>query len=288
MKTAFVTFVYNGDKFVPGALALAHSLRRHCSSDHYLVVMVTEDVSVQAISDLRAAFDRVVAVPYIEKECIEFATHRRQEVYGSWISKSFTKWNALNLIEYDKIVLMDADMVVIHSDFEKLFALDCPAASFTTPWHIDLDGLKSYNVDKTGTKIPNRSVKHHIQNGSWGPSTTICVLQPSTEMFNAFKRFLDSMPKAGVEKALGTFDEQTIGLFMDEFNPSGSWTHLDQSFVGDVRKKMYGRHIMPLTIHYQSQKPWDLPEEEAWMDMKAWWRVAHEAMTEEQLNRYCV
>lgn len=44
-KTAFVTLVMCGDKYIPGALVLGWSLKQHASKNVELVVFVTPCVS---------------------------------------------------------------------------------------------------------------------------------------------------------------------------------------------------------------------------------------------------
>ena len=48
----------------------------------------------------------------------------------NWIDKSFTKFNMLNLIEYDKVIQLDADMIAIRN-LDELFELSTPAGICT-------------------------------------------------------------------------------------------------------------------------------------------------------------
>ncbi|ETO04457.1 hypothetical protein RFI_32939 [Reticulomyxa filosa] len=95
----YVTLVMCGDGYVPGAAVLGHSLRL-VKSRHPTIVMVTEDVSEDAKTVLRALYDYVVTVPYIQYESKELKTSTQRQKYDSWKCQSFTKWNCLNLNEY--------------------------------------------------------------------------------------------------------------------------------------------------------------------------------------------
>ncbi|AUV65332.1 P13 [Alphabaculovirus myunipunctae] len=126
---AYVTLVMLGDEYVAGAKVLAKSLL--CTgTKHDLVCMVTPDVSAEARSELAALYTRVLVVDYVTYKCPPMLTKRQNQMYGSWISYAFTKWQCLTLLEYKKIIYLDADHLVVKS-IEHLFHLRAPAMCFT-------------------------------------------------------------------------------------------------------------------------------------------------------------
>ncbi len=66
---AYVWLVMRGDRFVPGALISAWSVKKSGSTKD-LVCMITEDVSETARLQLATVFTRVIIVPYIQTECL--------------------------------------------------------------------------------------------------------------------------------------------------------------------------------------------------------------------------
>lgn len=142
-SSAFVTLVMLGDFYVPGAVALGHSLRRmhpnlntkfsdistdECRID--LVVMVTPDVSSDARKHLETVFDHVVEIGYVYQET-RMATAKLEKLYNDWIRIAFTKWRCLELIQYEKILFLDCDMIVLQP-IDHLFCLNAPAGVFDT------------------------------------------------------------------------------------------------------------------------------------------------------------
>ncbi len=133
---AYVTLVMKNDKYVAGALVLAHSLRKS-GTICPLICMVTSDISVRAVKVLKKFYDHVWTVPYIKHRCVSFKTKRQRDLYQDWIEESFTKWNCIDAKmfgKYDKVIFIDADMLVINNCDKELFSLEPPAMTFSQPW----------------------------------------------------------------------------------------------------------------------------------------------------------
>ena len=94
-RFGIVTLVMKGDRYVPGACALAYSVKKHLPNDKRalfdVICMVTDDVTQNGVETLRKQFDRVIMVPYIRSVMQNATTRYYQEKYGAWIGESFTK-----------------------------------------------------------------------------------------------------------------------------------------------------------------------------------------------------
>jgi hypothetical protein len=116
-RFGIVTLVMKGDRYVPGACALAYSIKKHLHDVRRalfdVICMVTNDVTQNGVETLRKQFDRVIMVPYIRSVMHNTTTRYYQEKYGAWISESFTKWNCLGFYEYQRIAFFDADCLVM-------------------------------------------------------------------------------------------------------------------------------------------------------------------------------
>lgn len=124
---AIVTLVMNGDAYVPGAVALAHSLRIFSSGD--TICMVTPDVSENGKATLSAAFDKVVVVEKITAVSPPpLLSMTAQKIYR-WVADAPTKWNMLQFDEYDRVLFMDADMIAI-APMDDVFRIKVPAGVF--------------------------------------------------------------------------------------------------------------------------------------------------------------
>ncbi|EDO41592.1 predicted protein, partial [Nematostella vectensis] len=113
---AWVTLVMLGDGYAAGALAVAQSLRM-VQTKYDLVCMVTPDVTHPTRRHLCVMYDHVIEVPYIQHRCRKLWSEKQSRMYDDWIEFSFTKWNCLNLVQYERVMFIDADMVVkVNSD----------------------------------------------------------------------------------------------------------------------------------------------------------------------------
>jgi len=122
---AYITYVCS-DNFVPGVVALYNSVKlTNCGND--FLVLVTDDVSEESRSLLEGLDLKIV-----DAEKIYYNGKYKDKIldrYGkkdeSW--KMFTKINIWKQIEYDKLVYLDADTIVLNN-IEELFDYDELAA----------------------------------------------------------------------------------------------------------------------------------------------------------------
>ena len=108
MKNAYVTALCTGDAYVPGVEALGKSLvATGTRADR--VAMVTTDVSESACARLRAGGWRVRLVDSIANPSAKGA-----ELFPRF-HDTFIKLHAWELVEYDHVVFLDADTIVLHN-----------------------------------------------------------------------------------------------------------------------------------------------------------------------------
>mgnify|MGYP005645912533 FL=1 len=110
----------SGPGFVLGALVLAQALKR-TGTKHELVLMHC-DVKKDSLDLLFKAGWVLKEVQYIDADAVLFNCSKSGRFAGV-----FTKLHALNLVEYDKVLMLDIDLVIIHCP-DELFELEAPAA----------------------------------------------------------------------------------------------------------------------------------------------------------------
>lgn len=178
MSCAYVTLVMLGDGYVDAALVLAKSLLAS-KTTKTLVCMVTADVTAEAVAKL-STYYIIEHVPYITFRCGLMKTDRQNEIYGSWIQHSFTKWNCLKL-KYKKIVYMDADQVVLRN-IDGLFRCKTPCLSFDSEYStsfIKTSRLHSpFGAYTHGMKIPFNVLARAYRDSSLLGSSGVVVLKP--------------------------------------------------------------------------------------------------------------
>ena len=252
-RYAFVTLVMCGDEYVKGALTLAWSLRQQ-KTQHDLIVMVTPDVSVHAMKLLRKLYDRVIKVQYIKTRVKSALRGKRYRSEDAWIQYSLTKARMLNLTEYDKIVWLDADSLVL-SNIDDLFTLQTPAGICSS--------IRNHNYWH-GSKIPELEIENAVTN-NYGVYGCTMVLSPNIDDH----LLACSLPQIGTTANFVGPDE----YFFTQLYKT-QWHHVHIKY--GCNKWFYEmRGIKPSIIHFCGDKPWEA--EGNWEGVRRW-RDAVEGM----------
>lgn len=269
---AVVTLLMISDNYLPGILSLAKSIEtanKDFRNSIDLICMVTPDISQQAIDDIMKYYDKVIKVDYIE---IPFNNIRHSKPHIMKVyAKTFTKLHVFELTEYDKVIMIDCDMLILKPEFFSLFSLNTPAGVFIgclqpykTPELMNLYNT-TYSKDlKHGHLIKNTLYdydcydlykKYNITKNSYlGVETSICLLKPNKSHYEEMKKILfDSKEKTYKS------DTDLIARYFQY-----KWHHIDIRFLGrwlnpDINKKaivldLYGTEGKPWAILYGEYK----------------------------------
>jgi hypothetical protein len=128
-RFAYVSLLMKGHSYIPGLIALGASLRASGTSYDF-VCMVTPDIDKSLVLP---HVTHVVEVPYLSFKTKPMRTEKQRKMYGSWMSNSYTKWTALVLEQYIRILFLDLDVVVLEN-LDHLFERPAPAATFSNAW----------------------------------------------------------------------------------------------------------------------------------------------------------
>jgi lipopolysaccharide biosynthesis glycosyltransferase len=274
-KYAYICLVMKGDTYIPGAIVVAHSIRE-TNTKNDIVCMVTPDVSPSGIKQLHIVFDYVQLVDYIEATTKNLRNKKIEDRYSAWKSVAYTKWNLMKLIQYKKVMFMDADLVVV-KNIDSLFELQTPAGTFS------LSQAKPFR--KNGLYNPYKTVSHgHLVNKKEidkGFKSFVCigtslVITPDEKHFDVYVKMIKSMEPFGFELCYNGPDEQSIVWFYNNVL-NVSWTHIHQSYNMIPWKQkgwMPKRCNKPYVLHYVCEKkPWVL-NRDSWKDLALWWKYA--------------
>lgn len=239
-----------GDEYVKGALILAWSLRQQ-KTQHELIVMVTPDVSVHAMRLLRKLYDRVMKVQYIKTRVKSALRGKRYRQEDTWIQYSLTKARMLNLTEYDKIVWLDTDSLVL-SNIDELFALPTPAGICSS--------IRNHNYWH-GLKIPELEIENAVEN-NYGVHGCVMVLTPNLDHY----LLASSLPQIGTKANFVGPDEYFFTqLYKTE------WHHIHIKY-GCTKWFCEMGGIKAEVIHFYGDKPWD--DEGDWEGTRQWKNAA--------------
>jgi len=271
---AFVSVIFGGNMYVPGAIVLAESIKiKNKLSNIDIVCLITSDISNNAKKDLEKVFNRVIRIDYITKETTPLYSEKQKKRYNTFANKLFTKWRCLTLVEYKKIIFLDADMVIL-GDITSLFELPTPAAPFQ--W-IDIKEDKYRHTNNTyikykhGEQIPIDYVRNQLYNikASHVLNGELVLISPQVGDMERFLEFINTKQVYGHSNCINTMDSQSIVDFYLNINKSFTQISRIYSNIPWYIDSPTNYKV----LHYYGIKPWSTPKDK-WPDLHIWWKFA--------------
>jgi lipopolysaccharide biosynthesis glycosyltransferase len=282
---AYATLVMINPKYIIGAVTLAKSLKLS-NTKNDIVCMVTSDIynNVKYQKILLNHFNYVIEVNYLSFNTNPFKTKKHQNMY-KWIDKSYTKLTAMLLEQYEKVCLLDSDMIITNN-IDHLFKLETPIGVFSNQYFDNIDPLQNFNnkkntfIQKTGDyyqnikpfeKISPVLIKKALYNNGFVVSGNIIIIKPSISEFHEMKDIIYKLQPFGFNCSSGA-DEQCISYYQSVIK-SRSWTCLKQPYnvVPWKLKATLLKNQKPFIIHYnKTPKPWNTNRNK-WIDNEIWW-----------------
>lgn len=279
---AYVMVMFGGDKYLPGILVMGYTIR-YCGAIYDIVVMVTNDVSENSVREMKKMNMKVVHVNYLDyKINTKFMSKKQIERY-SWMSKSFTKWNCLELEEYKKVLFLDCDMIVV-KNLDSVFETNTPAGVFESPYDERLlkpSGKKSGFPNFYNSIIVKPKEINNALTKKGFVTTAACVLlSPDKKDFKKLCNMLSEKP-FGFNCTSG-MDEQAISYYYSLYKngPKKNWINLGPSyaFLEWKYKELKVKPPIPdkdvkVIDFVGSEKPW-MVEKNKYPDVRFWYKHA--------------
>ncbi len=274
------------ESYACGAAVVARTLRNH-NTKYPVWCMVSDGISDECVAFLQTQFDNIVRAPLISHEVIPMKSKKQNQIYGSWIHNSFTKWNILNpeLFPVEKVILVDADMLFLEN-CDELFDLPAPAMTFSSPWarpYLLRGGAHNPFRVKTG-RYNSRELTHGepvahdmiatgLEKAIVGLACMVLV-RPDKKLFDLMLTILSAHYRYGHTGCVSGFDEQLIAeTFLTTDQPI---YHIHQQYnwiVGKTNWLLNGER--PKTQQYYNGKPWNERRQHTkWPDIIQWWMIA--------------
>ncbi|AXS67754.1 p13 [Cryptophlebia peltastica nucleopolyhedrovirus] len=261
---AYVTFVMLGDEYVKGAIALAKSLIV-TGTKHELVCMVTNDVSKYALK-LLSSYYKIVSVEYIHYKCPSMLTKRQNQLYGTWINYAFTKWTCLKLIQYDKIIYLDADHLVI-KNIDHMFDLNAPAICFTD------ESYGYYDKIVYGQTISSRAIQKFMRQNKVLCKGGTVLFEPNVKLFELIKKLVNkSNPCLTRNYYHNGFDEQVLLQALIKLNMPITQLSILYAWNAGTYHRLSKNHEPFVINYYGDLKPWNFADTDVinYMDVFIW------------------
>jgi lipopolysaccharide biosynthesis glycosyltransferase len=270
---AFVFLMFKGDRYLPGVLVTAWSILR-TGTDNDIICMVTGDVPETAIDEMEKLGIKIHRIDYLQYKTKPMLTKKQRVRYGAWSDVSYTKWQCLGLTQYQKVLFLDADMVV-NKNIDHVFDIPAPAAVFSHPWMKKEENLT----------ISPAWIKKALTRRGFVNTATCVLLEPNEEHLEIYKAMLDSMQPFGFN-SYSCPDEQSIAYLysMHGVIDKTSWHNLGTGYAFmEWKYKALGNDAPVLekyiTDFMGENKPWEV-ERGKWEDLEAWFVVAEELVAE--------
>lgn len=280
-KYAYVFLVMKGNDYIPGLISAVESLRQ-TNNIYDIVCLYTKDVTDSDI--LNKVCDYTKLVDYIKFSTKPLLLNKQNKLYSCWNDISYTKCQALSLIEYEKVLFMDCDMVVL-KNIDHLFELNCPAATFSNPWserykteefkekekkqNVKKVFYDPFNVCYTGDKIYRDDIEEAMHNEGHLFIASLMLLKPSIDDLNQIKNIIAVNQPFGFNN-FSTAEEQIISLYYSTYK-NVPFEHIHQKYNFIVNKPNWlndKKNNIPYVLHYACRtKPW--------LKSKLWFRTPY-------------
>ena len=300
-KYAITTLLFGGDSYLPGVLLLGSSILKVIPKAYKkyitLCCMVTHDVSPEAREIISKIYDRIIEVEYLQipPHLIKHKNPTTQKIY----SKTFTKLRIFEMTDYDKVLFMDSDMLVLKKDIVSLFNLNTPAAVFMGKLSNDPRDRYFKEVKENGRLFKQFQTKYcHWQNNTRrknGPEqilhgnlipydkkyenentshgmnieTSVLVIKPSKTIMNEIIRYVETIKQKNIKMSGDT--EMVSRMFKDKLYA------IEPRFFGRWVNPEEHPELVVLDLYGSEGKPWDTTKFKDLMkynsagDVSYWW-----------------
>jgi|SaaInlStandDraft_4_1057021.scaffolds.fasta_scaffold02790_6 hypothetical protein len=296
-RYAYVTLIMFNENYISAAICLAESIIKSKSKADK-ICLVTPDISEGGKSLLGDYFDRLISVDYVDipNWRVKFDPKKK------YLNYVFTKFNCFNLVEYDKIILIDADALILkHPDH--VFSLNAPAGVYfkkktefisieNDKYVLPKDGKigwydKYCNCCAHGKVIPKEVTDILLSKPKTsGIGGGLMLLKPNKD---TFQDILDDLKKGKRSKLPRDIfpwpEQQYLTLYY-----SGKWTSINPVFFG---LQGYPHHSILFGLQFAGDKPfylnghYDINYRITYIDYQLWFQHYNQLLKENpQFDNY--
>ncbi|EPQ60695.1 nucleotide-diphospho-sugar transferase [Gloeophyllum trabeum ATCC 11539] len=279
-RAAYVSLVTKTE-YLPGILVVDHCLKS-VGSRYPLVVMVTPTLPEEARNVLAR---RGIAMREVERLSPRAGSHKLA-AHDARFDDTWTKLRAFSLIEYERVVLMDSDMIV-RRNMDELMTLDLPRGWIAAAHACACNPrkLKHYPSDWIPENCAYTPLSHPsaltnptpITDSSPRPyrllNSGTVVLSPSEEVMRDITNFLHTSPLV----ATFSFPDQDLlsEFFKGRWKPL-PWCYNALKTLRIIHKPLWRDEEIRCLHYILHDKPWHRRigaegADEQYEDMHKWW-----------------
>jgi alpha-N-acetylglucosamine transferase len=263
------------ESYLIATLVSAYALKKQ-KTKNKIVILLTPDVDKKYYEIIRQIFDKI----YVTEYFIPSEKFMKNIVNDRW-KYLYTKINLFRLIQYKKIVFINANLLPI-KNCDYLFNYNAPASVLAfnydeffdyTKKHIEDNYIKKYKTMCDIKNIDDINDKDFFKYGNTNNvmMSSLLVFEPNMDTYKTLKNILNGKNNK-YKDLVFTNDEFFFTYFFRK-----EWTFIDQRFnsMFFVKRYPYLKHIF--ILNYQSGKPFLLtskkkfskyPEYKLWQEYK--------------------
>ncbi|KAJ3074926.1 hypothetical protein HDU98_009804 [Podochytrium sp. JEL0797] len=275
-KNAFASLCF-GDATVGGTLVLFAALKAVKSKGDY--VAMTYDVSAANLEKLHSHGIKTIPMHPLNASKYYMTSRKRPET-ESRDAILWSKLRAWQLVAYDKVIMLDSDLLVLEN-VDELFEMPEVAASAMVHASEKISFYKSAEYGmKPGNKIDRKTRDPELLEGWSGLNSGVTVLKPSNETFTRLLTELSILPNRpccpSQEFIYNFFEERKqyfrLPAVYNARSISGGGSDSDEL---DATAAALKRHMK--IYHFVGTKPWKKRDMSAMN--RLWWRYYDEIMS---------
>jgi hypothetical protein len=228
--------------------------------------------------DMLIYFDEVIKIDLIEiKLNPQYNLGKFKNKYSKWIKYSVNKWQTMNLDHYDKVLLLDTDVLPLKDSFYDIFNIDT-FAFVIKPLNnnfnqivnikdlikndINISNLKYFDSNKILKKVLDASV---------------VLIKPNKTLYNDYVKFLKLCEGKYGYMSYGGVDESTLEMFLLLYKKIET-RYISYDFAVIPWRKDYSNKENIKGINYIAWiKPWQRLPFIQWSDEIVWHMICKQA-----------
>jgi alpha-N-acetylglucosamine transferase len=291
-KYAICTLLFGNDSYLPGIILLGSSILKVMPKNYKkyitLCCMVTKEISTEARNLILNIYDKIIEVEYLQvpPNLIKHHNPNIRDIYA----KTITKLRVYEMTDYDKVLFMDADMLVIKNDIFSLFNLRTPALVFmgrlsNNPTERYFQDFKingplfnkyqhkyCYWKNKMlhGNLIPYDS--NEAKSNGLNIETSLMLISPDKSIINKINKYIEYL----IHKKIKIYTELSIvtALFKNKIYA------IEPRFFGRWGNPEIQPELVIIDLYGSQGKPWDITKItkiyeniSEYDDVSYWWKT---------------
>jgi hypothetical protein len=284
MKFAIVMLCMLKDHYVVGACINAFVnralMKTNNITDIELVIMCDDYIYKKHNGMLKKYFDKLVKIDLTHYKMVDTDVRKSNKWFQkySWVIHSLSKWQCLNLIEYEKVLFLDVDILPVRHNFYDIFNFNTPA------FHLHQTNKKYTddfcdNNDRMYNLIDDaNSYDEYIENGKksyYSLDGGIVLLKPDINEYNEYTNFVTKINKNGINQMLRSgIDETTLFYYYAKHKKEKELYRICNDYIDipweEDGKKFDKNKIINSYNFLSFIKPWKKSKIISWNEENLW------------------